>query len=140
MFSDKELILISETKSSDFSISGNGELGIFILFKDDNEKESSISFLTKVLSAKKINLEKDTNYASLEAAKSISFFQLENKPKHLLLFDIKLSDVGINIEIKPYNFIQINGVNVLFADNLHVIKSDENMKRKLWESLKNWSI
>lgn len=136
MFSNKELIQISETKNSDFSFFGEGERSLCIFFREENQLESSISFLTKILSALKINLEKDTFYHNLIKKESLSIFQLEGKPKHLFLFGITPQEVGLNIEQNDYKSIQINGINVLSADSLETIKNSENLKRTLWGCLK----
>ena len=138
MFSDKELILIADDKNADLKVSGAGEKGIFLFVAYENEMESLISFLSKILEALKIDLEKDTCLTILKPNDNFSFFQNHQEAKHLFLFGVNPSQIGLNINLGNYKLIHLNKLKVLKSDALSSIQKDEKLKRILWNCLKEW--
>ena len=138
MFSDKELILMADEKNANLKVSGLGKKGIFLFVANENEMESLISFLSKILEALKINLEEDTTLTILKPNDNLSFFQNHYDSKHLFLFGVKPKQLGLNINLSNYRLIQLSGVKVLKSDPLSSIQKDEKLKRLLWNCLKEW--
>ncbi len=138
MFSDKELILKPDEKSLKIKVSGEGKKGIFLYVTHESEIESLILFLSKILEALKIDLEKDTYLSILKPEDNLSFFQTFRKPKHIFLFGTKPNQLGLNVNFNPYRVVQVNGVKVLKSDTLSSIQKDEKLKRLLWNCLKEW--
>lgn len=137
MFTIEELVYrVAEVSVNDLA-KGNFTKKILILALDEPNCPGNIDFITKVLSAAKLDLLEDTLFAEVSANTPINCFAgLPERPKFILVFGLQPAQVGLMALAQPYQAIDINGSTWLFADPLSVLEPDRAKKGKLWEALK----
>jgi hypothetical protein len=139
MFSPDELIFIAPERTASDLSEGGFARRIWVLALDEPANSgANTDFLTKVLAAANLNLEKDTLFAAIPASEPVNFStDLKRKqPEHVLVFGLHPSQLGLTIETPLYRPIAFYGVTWLFADALSVLEPDKSRKGQLWSALK----
>ena len=129
---------ISDSENIRAVVSGDNARHILIGFLDEQRDELE-TFLKKIITAAKIDIEKDCLIlrGDAENVSLPSFAQLKSKSKikKLVLFGINGKDLGFNIETHLYIPFAFNNCQFLFADKLSVIENSQERKKTLWSGL-----
>ena len=129
---------ISDSENIRSVVSGDNARHILIGFLDEQRDELE-TFLKKIITAAKIDIEKDCLIlrGDAENVSLPSFAQLKSKSKikKLVLFGINGKDLGFNIETHLYIPFAFNNCQFLFADKLSVIENSQERKKALWSGL-----
>ena len=138
MFLPDELIFLSPDVSAPVAASGSFARRVCVLALAEPEFPANREFLSRVLAAVRLNLDKDTLFAEFPGTMQFSFVQeLKNRqPEYVLVFGGTPAQMGLRIEAPLYRPLVFYGVNWLFADALSVLEPDKNKKGQLWSALK----
>ena len=139
MFNPDELIFLApEHTAAGFSEGGFSRRVWVLVCADPARQKQNRDFLSKVLSAAQLNLEKDTLFAEIPASLPVHFStDLKNKtPEQVLVFGLAPAQLGLNIAAPLYSPVSFYGVTWLFADAPGVLEPDKNRKGLLWAALK----
>lgn len=140
IFNKNELLSVPDVKNSDLQFSGNGKHKLLIVINHTENNSGPKEFLKKILNAKKINLEEDVHLLAIDGDEDLSFFNisLEKEIDQIILFGINTKQLGFNISLKKYQTEKVNGITMLFGDEITKIEKEESLKRLLWGCLKDW--
>jgi hypothetical protein len=139
MYSEKdELIALPD---SDWSAALSGQFGRSILVVHQQHKQdgSELAFLQKVIGAAQLDIERDTLLAQWQAGQlPPSLFPLIRlkQPSVVLVFGWSPKDLGIQADFTRYQPVEFAGTTFLWADALHQLEPDRNLKGQLWTALK----
>ena len=128
MFNPDELIFLApEHGATDFSEGGFGRRVWVLVRSEPSRQVSNRDFLSKVLAAVQLNLEKDTLFAEIPVSLPLHFStDLKNKtPEQVLVFGLPPAQLGLNIQAPLYFPVSFYGVTWLFADALEVLEPDK---------------
>lgn len=119
-------------------VSGNNERNILIGFLDEQRDELEV-FLKKIITAAKIDIEKDCLILRGDSENVVlppfSHLKSSHKIEKVVLFGIKGKDMGFNIETPLYIPFEFNHCYFLFADKLSAIENSMERKKALWLGL-----
>ncbi len=137
-FFDFTVYNISDTENFNELVSGDNQRRILIVFLDEQHEMLEL-FLNKIISAAKIDLEKDClilrrsqeNFSIPTLAQIKSFHKIEKA----VLFGLTGKDLGLNIETHLYIPFAFNNCQFMFADKLSAIENSVERKKALWNGL-----
>lgn len=137
-FFDFTVYNISDTENFNQLVSGDNQRRILIGFLDEQHEMLEL-FLNKIISAAKIDLEKDClilrgspENVSIPTLTQIKSF---HKIEKAVLFGIIGKDLGLNIETHLYIPFAFNNCQFMFTDKLSVIENSVERKKALWNGL-----
>ncbi len=137
-FFDFTVYNISETGNFNQWLSGDNQRRILIGFLDEQHEMLEL-FLNKIISAAKIDLEKDCLIlrGSQENLSIPTFAHIKSfdKIEKAVLFGLTGKDLGLNIETHLYIPFVFNNCQFMFADKLSLIESSMERKKALWNGL-----
>ena len=136
-FLDFKIIDLQEPASLLTKLEGNADKGIFICFsKEEIEHEA---FLSKILSAIKLDLQTDVLILKETLDKGFSFSQIQAQKeiKITLIFGYSPKHLGIHANCQKYQPLTIHSCTFLFADKLAEIANDKKLKTLLWQALQS---
>ena len=121
-------------------LGGNGKHILLLVNNTDATflPDSQLDFLSGIISACKLNIG-DVAIVNLNALESTG---RKNIPESLnseivVLFGIKSSVLELPFKIPDFQVQHFKNRKYLFAPELDAVKNDADLKRKLWEALKN---
>jgi len=126
-----------------YKVLGNNKRNIAVVVHFPSEvfvPESDLQFLTKMLSACKLNLADVAivNHATSEVA--IDRLKEQLYPKHVLLFGVEPASIQLPISFPAFKDQAYAGTTYLFAPGLSQLNQEteeaKQAKRKLWDCLK----
>jgi hypothetical protein len=126
-----------------YKVLGNNKRNISVVVHFPNEvfvPESDLQFLTKMLSACKLNLADVAivNHATAEVA--IDQLKEQLRPLHVLLFGVEPTTIQLPISFPAFKEQAYAGTTYLFAPGLAQLNQETEeaklTKRKLWDCLK----
>lgn len=128
----------AELKITENLVEGNLNAGLIIVYHAEGENvlaEELKQFLMKLVGAAKHNLE---NTLIINDLSGIKFKQIVSKPqaKKLIVFGSTRNNLGLNLNLKRYRTIDIQGCECIFADKLSILKDDNQRKGALWSLMK----
>ena len=134
-FLDFKIINIKNAEKILSDCQGNSASAIFIGFL--KEDEAKLDFLTKILSAVKLNLNTDVCYLIKTKENDFSFSTLnvDNRFDKAIFFGIPPQKVGLQINYLKYRLFKISNCQYLFADDLSTIAQNQQKKKLLWQAL-----
>ena len=137
MYSERDLLFSIPDKSLLSLATGSFAKRIFVVAQSEPAFPQSSQFLTKILTAAGINLEKDTLFAELKEQDQFSFLPVikERHATHILVFGIAPKQLGLNANCLKYQPFDFYGSTFLFADQLSLLEPDKSLKAKLWQAL-----
>ncbi len=99
--------------------------------------DAQLDFLKQLLMACQLSLN-DVAVINIDHYKGISLTQLTDHftPQVLLLFGIRMQELGDSAAILPYQIQQISEYKATQAPALHDLQNNKEAKRNLWASLK----
>jgi hypothetical protein len=137
-FLDFEVFALPE-KKTEFSNKNNKPAAniLIIFYNEKNDPELEV-LLKNILSAAKLDFDKDIVLLKTTPQARFSFSEIQKKMplKDLLFFGINPSNFGLNYSIKPYQPLTINKLRILSLDSLEEVNTDVNKKKALWSCLK----
>jgi hypothetical protein len=139
MYTPDELIFLApERNLLAFSEGGFARRVWVIALAEPQVSSNNRDFITKVLAAANLNLEKDTLFAEIPASEPVNFSSdwHHKQPDHILVFGLPPAQLGLAIEAASYKPIAFYGATWLFADPLSMLEPDKNKKGLLWSALK----
>jgi hypothetical protein len=118
------------------AVQGKGGKKVLIAFSNEQTKEIT-DFLEKVFKAVQLNLPEDTFLLAVPKGKRFWFHKLakELEVEKAIFFGIHPVSAGMNVENKSYFPFNINGITFLFADELDLIFTSQDLKKRLWDAL-----
>lgn len=138
IFPDMVLYKLDETVAKTVEFTGNNERDTLIASNITDTE--SLSFLTKILSAVKFDLQNDVALVNLTKQEGISYKDLKNclKFDKLICFGIDMKDLGIHIKAPLYKKTDWNQIQILLAEDLQSIAESQQKKGLLWNALKEF--
>jgi hypothetical protein len=118
-------------------LEGTNTKGILVVIGDDFSEERR-AYLTKILTAAKLNLVEDCLLLRGAATKNLpSFAQLKSiQPiSKTLIFGLLPSDLGLNVQIPPYTPTTFLDATFLYIDKLSDIEPSPERRKALWACL-----
>lgn len=114
---------------------GNNQKGIFLMYS--KEELEQVPFLSKILAAVQLDLATDV---LVLAAKSAPRFSLSDLKQHqtfdkVIIFGFSPSQLGLQLQLQPYQLYTISNTQYLFTDSLETIAASTSLKGQLWKAL-----
>ena len=118
---------------------GHFQKGILIICSESDLNYDVAADLTKILSAIKIDLVKDTGLVILDPNSDIGISHYFNNHniKSVLIFGANQKQIGLLCQAQLYQWIKYDKTNVLFAESISAVMSAKARKMKLWMALKD---
>lgn len=138
-FIDFEIFALPDENISDFELKNPQELNTLVAIPEAEKQAQLIELLTNILKAAKLNVDQQVHTLALTSDQGFSFIQIQSKIgfEKALLFGIKPTELGINLELQPYQPIPFQGCIFLLVDKLSDIQQDTNKKKALWNALQD---
>ncbi len=120
-----------------FGGSGNNAKGLFVGCAGKPTPEL-LELLSKMLLAAKFDMAADAYVVWLDASQPFNFSMLRNEMgfSNALFFGIRPKQAGLNVNVQPYQQVEIAGVKYLFSASLTEIQTNPTLKRPLWEGMR----
>lgn len=109
-----------------------------IILESDNYNAEMIEFLKKVFASISVDLLTDCTILSFNRQDILSFENIFKFgiSKHIISFGIDSSYFDVQTFLKKREWNCFENFSIMLFDNLHEIRNNQNLKRKLWEQLK----
>lgn len=117
---------------------GNHRKGLFVANMGE-ETPANAELLSKMLQAAGYDMAEDALVCWLTTPSPFSFASLRNEAAftHALFFGLTPAQVGLKVNIKPYEPLSLGGATYLFAASIAEIQANPALKRPLWEGMKS---
>lgn len=122
-----------ETLLSWSSVAGNNEKNILVLLPQ-GDLATSLPYLQKVLSAARIDLEKDTHYLGIDPASAFVLFSQPdiNRYRYIFLIGIQPETAGLSIpSASPYLLLEYETVTCIVTPALQEIAHQPKEKKAI---------
>lgn len=138
-FIDFQIFAFPDGKNTSNQSTVMNQGSTLIVMPSTENEESQVNFLSKILSAVKLELSKDVTLIKATPKDRFSFINLKTKSKidKVILFGIQPKHLGINIDIKAYIPTTFQDCTFLLAHDLGAIEADTNKKKALWTCLQD---
>lgn len=135
---DFTIFPVSETKKVVLDAKGRNHQKLMIVYLVENDPKVDLAFLTKVMSAVKIDLDQDAHLIELTGDQHLSFAEMRSfsEFEKMIVFGKMPKEFGIHLAISKYTPLVRDGLTFLFADSLQDIANDKVLKGTLWSALK----
>lgn len=137
MFSERDLLFRIPEHSILEGARGGFAKQVWVLSGGAPNQPGALDFLSKVLTAARLNLERDTLFVDVSGHAPLSILPaLKEKPgEYILVFGLTPAEIGLAAEIPRYIPYPFYGSTFLFADALATLEPDKVLKGKLWQAL-----
>lgn len=137
MFSERDLLFQVPEQSILGRARGGFAKLVWVLSAGADNTPGGLDFLSKVLTAARLNLEHDTLYVEVPPHTPVSILPAlkEKHGEHILVFGLSPAEIGIVADFPRYVPTPFYGSTFLFADALAVLEPDKVLKGKLWQAL-----
>lgn len=138
MFLADELIFQAAEKSALADAEGAFAKQVAVLALCEPDSAQLREFLGKVLAAAHLDLSQDTLLAEIPSQEphNIALDLRERKPRQVLVFGLPPRQLGLQLEMHPYQSVSFLDCTWLFADRVSVLEPDKVKKTQLWSALK----
>lgn len=128
----------SDLKIAENLVEGNLTADLIIVYHAEGEKilvEELKDFLMKLLGAAKHTLD---NTLIINDLSGIKFKQIlsTTQASKLIVFGSTRNHLGLNLNLKRYKTINIQGCECIFVDKLSMLQDDVKRKGALWSLMK----
>jgi DNA polymerase III psi subunit len=108
-----------------------------VLILTNTISESEKTLLVKIIGAVGLTIEQ-IDLIELGKIQTLDYQSLlsQNITKKFISFGVGLGKINWNILLNIYQPKNINGIDILLSDELRVLESNLDLKKKLWEALK----
>lgn len=145
-FFDFDLLGFPEQNNTDISVIGKGDASVLILtlFPKESKAEDQ-SFMENVLKAANLTPLEDKIFhlhiINEHINLSLSHIAQRLNVKSVIIFGLKLEQLGIRAQLAPYQFVHINKLHIMWAHSITMIREDRAAKKNqkaaaLWQALK----
>jgi len=134
-FLDFKLINVQDTSTILEQCQGDSNNTVFISFPSADKPMEE--FLSKILSAVKLDLKKDVLVLEKTPNNNFSYGGLQKAVgiQKAIFFGITPSMIGLQVNHQKYQAFSINGCTFLFGDTLSQINKNQSLKKALWVAL-----
>ncbi|MEO6759284.1 MAG: hypothetical protein ABIO24_07500 [Saprospiraceae bacterium] len=139
MYSPDDKIILAPDQSIFDLASGDFARQVLIISRSEPEAAvNNRNFLTKVLSAVQLSLDRDALFVELPVGQPVSLVMdvRRKKPQAVLVFGISAPQLGLHLHLSPYQPLDFQQMTLLFADALSDLEQDKEKKGLLWTALK----
>jgi hypothetical protein len=138
MFVTDELLFVLPERAVESLAEGRFDRQVLVLALDENAAPGNRDFLTKILGAAQLDLNRDCLFAQLPGDEPFSMprFIREKHPAQVLVFGLPTAQLGLTAQIPLYQTVEFYGAQWLFADALSTLEPDKAKKGLLWTALK----
>lgn len=131
----------SKDSEKELSVLGNNKKNITILINEPDVvyiNETSLSFLTGILTACKLGLE-DVSIVNMKYNNDPSYQKITEslQSKVILLFGVEPANISLPISFPAYQIQRFNNQTYLYTKSLEALKGNKDEKTKLWNCLKS---
>ncbi len=140
MYSPNDLLILAPEQSVFTTATGGFARQVLVLSWVDAATSSvTRPFLTKVLAAAQLDLAQDALFVELPLDQPIGLLAdvRQKKPDQVLVFGLPAVQLGLNMDIVPYQPFVFQQITFLFADALSVLEGSKEKKTALWTALKS---
>ncbi len=136
-FLDFKLINVSDTAAILEQCQGDPTNEVFISFPTADQPMEA--FLSKILSAVKLDFKKDVLVLEKTPNNNFSFGGLQKAVglQKAIFFGITPQMIGLQTNYQKYQPFTINGCTFLFGDTLSQINGNQQLKKALWVALQS---
>lgn len=141
---DFPIFPISEASEAQKRLQGENQKGILIALDWEGDSENLRPFLSKVLSAVKLDIDKDVLLLFITPEENIGLARLINDHgiDHILLFGPFTHQLGLQFTLRNYQPTRVSGRIFLQVDKLKAIFEErqsggKKMAGALWNNLKS---
>jgi len=106
-----------------------------LIFIHENLTDEIKVFINNVMNAIKINVESETQI--IQSEDNDHFNILNSKPLTFILMGVNIEKLNLNLNLPLYHLFQFQQHYLLKTDPASVIVKDNNLKKKLWEAIKD---
>ena len=136
-FLDYQIFHTPELSEFSAQLAGANARQVLVGFFDEQSVERE-DYLKKIMSAAKLNLLEDCLILrGSHETKFPSFIDMQHthNVQKAVFFGIKPSELGLNLEIPPYQPIVFNNCVFLFVDKISIIEPSKERRAALWACL-----
>ena len=136
-FLDYQIFPTPELSEFSAQLAGANVQQVLVGFFDEQSVERE-DYLKKIMSAAKLNLLEDCRILrGSHETKFPSFIDIQHahNVQKAVFFGIKPSDLGLNLEMPPYQPIVFNKCVFLFVDKISIIEPSKERRAALWVCL-----
>ncbi|HMX39891.1 MAG TPA: hypothetical protein PKD78_06175 [Saprospiraceae bacterium] len=140
MFVTEQLVFLLPERAVDSSAKGHFGREVLVVAAAEIDEAAALDFLSKILSAARLDLERDTCYAFVPLAEPVGLasFLRSRRPRWVMVFGLSALQLGLAVQAHPYQPAEFYGSQWVFADALSVLEPDKAKKGQLWGVLKAW--
>ena len=137
-FLDFEVFAVPDKNSALLDTKNTSQKEILVFYFNEKNDDELELLLKNILSAAKLDFEKNIALFKLTTQQKYSSSDLFKKlsVKDVLMFGTVPSNLGINYSITPYQPLKIKNKRLLQVDSLEEIKTNVEKKKALWSCLK----
>ncbi len=134
-----QLMNLSHQKDVMGSIAGKNTKKVLIVLADIQKDNPLFQYLTKIVAAVDLDIEKDVGLLILTNNDGFSFSKIVGKMtiETAIFFDVSPRRAGLNINYIKYQWLFIQNRHLLFADDLATIQDSKDLRMALWNALKS---
>jgi len=138
MFVTDELLFVLPERAVESLAEGQFARRILVLALEESAALGNRDFLTKILAAAQLDLNRDCLFDQIPSGEPFSTprFIREKHPAQVLVFGLPPAQLGLTAQIPLYQTIEFYNTQWLFADALSVLEPDKTKKGLLWTALK----
>ena len=139
MFSERDLIFSAPEHSILQHATGGFARRVCILLPAGPEHHERLGFLTKILAAVRLDLDKDTLLIEIPVPQPATILPVlkEKQAEVVLVFGLSPAQIGLRTEIPLYLPQPFYGATFLFAEALAVLEPDTARKARLWQAIQH---
>ena len=138
MFVTDELVFIAPERGVESFAEGQYTRQILVLVLHEPASAGNRDFLAKIFAAAQLDLTRDSLFAQVPPHEPLSLppFIREKRPAQVLVFGLPPTQLGLTLQVRPYQAVEFYGTTWLFADALSALEPDKTKKGLLWTALK----
>lgn len=139
-FYNQELFIVPETEPVNYLRQAKeGEQKLLILLHQEDNEAELLELLDKICASSGLDPQKNVDVILMQDNQVYSIKQfIELQPEHgIISFGTQEEVLKTQFNKIKYWWILMDKVSILFSDPLHKIRSNREMKVKLWEALQS---
>ncbi|MEO7175347.1 MAG: hypothetical protein ABIV51_05820 [Saprospiraceae bacterium] len=122
----------------DINITGENQKGLVVVYRSEKSQKEAKLFLEKIVSAIKMDPDRDAKFIYLPPKHSISLFSMNIEPiNQILLFGISPAEIGIHILFETYTNFPVQKSRLFVCHSVDLLAENVELKKGLWTKLQN---
>ncbi len=133
-----QLIDLSKQRDVSNEVTGANGKKVLVVLVGVPRDSSLFQYLTKIIAAVDLDIEKDVGLLTLTNDEAFSFSGLTGKMTidKAVFFNVPPKRAGLNINYIKYQPLSLQNRRLLFADDLGTIQGSKELRLALWNALK----